>query len=110
MAVRSARLFGPTQVSTSNLILATVPAERTWILKHLAVANISGSSSSLRLRLNGTAQQANIWDEGVPSTAADNYLGLFIVLEAGDVLRGIASVADSLIVTGFGADLVGVAS
>lgn len=109
MAVRTKRLWDPTQVSTSNLILYTGPAGETTILKHLSVTNIVGSLSNVRLRLNGTSQSANIMDFNQASTSGQQFTGLFIVLQPGDVLRAIASVVDSVIITGYGTQLEGVA-
>lgn len=108
MAVRSKRLWGPTAVGTGNTVVYTCPAGETALLKHISLANVTALSQTLRLRLNGTNQTDNIVDVAIPSTSAIQLTDLFIVLHPGDVLRAISSSANC-IVTGYGAELEGVA-
>lgn len=108
MTVRSTRLWAPTAVGAANVTLYTCPSGVTALLKHLTVVNNTASGGWVRLRLNGTSQDQNIHDGTVGSTTGTHYVGLFIVLEPGDVLRAIAS-ATGFIVTGYGSELAGVA-
>lgn len=108
MAVRSKRLFGPTTIGVVSVTLYTAPAGETALVKLLTAVNVAlVGSTSLQLRLNGTSGANLIAIANVPN-GADQWLEGFVVMQPGDVLRGIASQA-SIICTGFGAELEGVA-
>lgn len=108
MAVRSKRLFGPTQVSTTIVALYTCPAGETALLKCLTAGVGSIGGTQVRLYLNGNGVTNQLAQLGVGNGESIVLTDLFIVLHPGDVLRGSASTGN-LTITGFGAELEGVA-
>lgn len=108
MAVRSKRLWAPTTVSTANVVLYTAPAGETTLVKLITVCNIAALGSTLfSLRLNGTGGAQLVAQVSIPN-GGDAWVEGFLVLQPGDILRGQAG-QPSLIVSGFGAELEGVA-
>lgn len=108
MAVRSKRLFGPTGVGTGFVTLYTCPAGETALLKCLTVANTAALGNTTLFRLNGTGPTTQLFALTVGIGGADVVNELFIVLGPGDTLRA-SSTQTSMVVTGFGAELEGVA-
>ena len=108
MGVRSKRLWGPTTVGTSHVTLYTCPAEETALIKTLAVANAYALTNTVTFKLNGTGGAQSLWTEDVPSGKGFIIPELFIVLNPGDTFRALATGA-SVFITGFGAELEGVA-
>jgi len=108
MAVRSKRLWGPVSIGTTLSLVYTAPDGETTLLKHLALVNSSAVPNLLSLRLNGTGGADTIVAELVPGQGSVQLTGQFIVLQPGDQLRAIAGSA-SVFVSGFGAQLEGVA-
>lgn len=92
MAVRSRRLFGPTQLSTSLTVIYTVPADRTAIVRTTWLYNQSASPVTVLLTVNGTGVADRLANLEVPAQRERVLLG-DLVLNPGDVLRGAASVA-----------------
>lgn len=108
MAVRSKRLFGPLTVTTANTLAYTCPAGRTALLKWLSAANVAALGATLISGyINGTLGGQLVLQQAVPN-GLDLQLPLWIVLHPGDIFRLKAGQA-SLIVSGFGAELEGVA-
>ncbi len=108
MAVRSKRLFGPVEVTTGAILLYTVPAGETALLKHLevGVGGVTGTSISFFIGTatnNHRCHLVNVTN-GLWSSERD----LFIVLQPGDELRALTS-AGTVTASGFGAELEGVA-
>lgn len=108
MAVRSKRLWGPTVVSTADVLLYTCPDGETALVKHLTVVNNAALPSLMLIRLNGETGSSNIYSLTIASTAHSQLVNAFWVLRPGDQLHAIAERASS-IVAGFGAELEGVA-
>lgn len=108
MPVRSKRLTAPTTVGIAQVALYTAPDGETVIVKHLAFVNTAVLANSVKLRLNGSTDAANIMQFSVAGGGDHQMFPAFLVLQPGDVLSAIASTA-SAIVTLFGAELEGVA-
>lgn len=108
MGVRSKRLWGPTTVTTATSIVYTAPAGETTLVKLITAVNIAALGSTLlSLRINGTLGGQLVGQKVIPN-GQDQWIEGFLVLQPGDILRATASQA-SLIVSGFGAELEGVA-
>lgn len=108
MAVRSKRLFGPVQVGTTIVPIYTCPDGETALLKTFLAVVGSITNATVRLHLNGNGATNQLLQEVVPNGVGLVLTELFIVLHPGDVLRGSAS-GGNLTLTGFGAELEGVA-
>lgn len=108
MTTRSKRLFGPTTVSTTHVLLYTCPAGETAILKHIVFVNGGPLAASAALRLNAQLGTAQMTTAVVPATGDVSRTDQFIVMHPGDTLYGISGAAN-LIYSGFGAELEGVA-
>lgn len=108
MGVRSKRLWGPTIVSTGNVDLYTVPDGETALVKHLGLVNNAAVNNFIALSVNSVASSSRIYTATVAPGAGPGDKDLFIVLQPGDVLKATASFA-TMVVTGFGAELEGVA-
>lgn len=108
MAVRSKRLFGPEAVAAANEVVYTSPAGETTIIKHLSFANTALVANTVSLRINASGGGATIGAWPVAGQGAEQVPDLFIVLQPGDTLNASAT-QSSMIVTGFGAQLEGVA-
>lgn len=108
MAVRSKRLWGPTVVGLVDVVLYTAPAGETPVLKHLSIVNNAALSGEFILKVNGTTNSAAIYRNNVTSTGNAQLVNAFMVLQPGDVVRGISSVA-SMVCSAYGAELEGVA-
>jgi hypothetical protein len=111
VTVRSARLFGPTELTTTgSVVVYTVPDGRTALLKSIRMVNTDPSSCTLIYGVGGVDPSDLFWPAAdIPgvSVVTDDAL---IVLSAGDQLVMKASRANVLTVSGHGALLVGVAS
>lgn len=108
MAVRSKRLWGPTTVSTSAVTLYTCPAGETAIIKQVSHFNTGVVQQAVSLGINGTGNGQLVVVMSTAATSTTNLLEQFIVLHPGDTLRAIAN-AGNATVTGYGAELEGVA-
>ena len=111
MAVRSRRLMGPTLITSNRTLTAryTVPADRTAIIKTLAITNTDTvNAQGMYVRLNGT------------SGAASRFIGYFeiaknssvvleheIILNPGDFIALTPSPHDIIVWTLMGALLEG---
>lgn len=108
MAVRSKRLWNPTVVGVTDVVLYTCPAGETALLKCLTLVNNAAVNTSLIVKLNSVSNSGAIVEATVNNGVSEYYPDLFVVLHPGDVLRAVAGLA-SVIVTGFGAELEGTA-
>lgn len=108
MAVRSKRLWGPTTITGSPVLLYTCPAGETALIKQLEVGPAGGIGATVTFYLNGTAVGTRLHSLGLAANSWSSEAGLFIVLHPGDELRAAVSTG-SVQVSGFGAELEGVA-
>lgn len=88
--------------------LYVCPAGETTLLKHLAIVNNAAVTNNVIVRLNSASNNGAILEADVDNTNSYDGSPLFIVLQPGDELTAIATLA-SAIVTGFGAQLEGTA-
>lgn len=108
MAVRSRRLWGPTNMGTNATVtLYSVPAGRTAVIRTITVANGSATTAgTIRFGINSSSSTARIL-EGQAVPLGDTFIwDHWLALDPGDDLIGV-SVGVSLRCTGFGALLLG---
>jgi len=108
VAVRSKRLWGPTSVGTTAVVLYTCPAGETALLKGVHAFNPGALGVTVTYTLNGTGNSNTILTTSSSSGNINADREQWIVLHPGDVLRAVGS-AGTTYVTGFGAELEGVA-
>lgn len=106
MPVRSRRLWGPTTITQAGLVLYTVPADRTAVVRQIVVTSVSGVVERVTLRVNGSSGVPTLarWDlaAGQTVTLAN------VVLNPGDTLHAVAQNATLLTsCSGFGSLLEG---
>lgn len=106
MAVRSKRILGPTQLSTSLTTVYTVPSGRTAIVRTAYIYNQHSTDVSVLLTINGTGVADRLGNFLVPA-ARQIVLPAELVLNPGDVLRASASVSSVAELTLFGSLLLG---
>lgn len=109
MAVRSRRLGGPTFLTvTTDVLIYTVPADRTALIKSVSIANNSAGSAAIRVGIGGTGTGAVILRTGtVAATSGLVLVGLDLVAMPGEAVYVAASVANALTVSLHGAQLLG---
>lgn len=90
-------------------MLYTVPALETAIVKSITIATASALATTITLKLNGTSGANTLVVETLPAAGSIRMDGLFWALQPGDILRAISASASGCFVTGFGAELEGVA-
>lgn len=111
MAVRSARLWHPTYPAASGggTTLYTCPSGVTALIKDLNFVNSGSSTATIKLCVNSlVASQALFWNLSMAANTHTNQ-GRFIVLEPGDTIVALLSVANTISCAGYGAELDGVA-
>ena len=108
MAVRSKRLWLPTVVGLVDVALYTAPAGVTTVIKTLTIVNNAALNNNVSIRINGATNGSSVSRKAVASGVDDSLVGVFIVLQPGDVVHAQATQA-SAVVAGFGAELQGVA-
>lgn len=108
MAVRSKRLFGPEPIGTTSELIYTCPAGETALIKHLSLFNQGALTATVVIGINGIGANQNVVSTQVGAGLASQLTSLFIVLHPGDFLRANCS-AGNFTVTGYGAELEGVA-
>lgn len=96
---RSKRLYGPTELPTSVTTLYTVPSGKAALIKSLIVAS-NGTATTFSLYVNGTGGGKLILN-ALNSPAAGSSLIILpeLHLEDGDTLRGVATVANRVVLT-----------
>lgn len=108
MADTPKRLVGPQTLATTNAVLYTVPAGTTTIVRSIHLTNSSASASyTFTLALNAAASTvANQFFSAlnVPPAGAVDWSG-FLVLNPGDTVQGLASIANILAVTVSGVEV-----
>lgn len=94
----SKRIVGPLLLTSSSVVLYTVPASTTTILRNIHVTNVTGSIITFSMGINGVASNIN-WllysSMGVPAAGAFDWSG-HLVMHAGDTLTGLAGSNSSL--------------
>ena len=88
------------QLTAALNTLATVPASKWWIVKHISIVNTTNGAITFQLFKNGTAA-VNAWTPdamSVPAKGMTEWDGTE-ALAAAEYFAGIASVAASLTIT-----------
>lgn len=107
MAVRSARLFGPTALNSTWLTVYTVPSGRTAIIRTLTLANTdTATQGTLVIGVNGTDHDDRLFTIVMPAGTTQR-IDSFLVLNPGDTLRAIRQTSTEMCLAGFGALLLG---
>lgn len=90
MAVRSRRFFGPTKIATAGaVVLYTVPADRTALIRTLVLANGTAAATGLTyLLVNGSSGADNAVWVGTVGANSVTFVTADLILNPGDVLRG----------------------
>ncbi len=95
------------QLGNTVATLATVPALKSWIIKHITAVNNDASARTFGLYVGGTAAANVITPPAVslPAGGGFDWCPCDITLEAGKTLAGGASVATQVTVTVFGDEI-----
>jgi len=104
VAVRSRRLWGPVALPAASaaVVVYTVPAGRTAVVRGLVTYNDLGIANQITLKING----ALWWGNNFANNQLVAVVPTEVVLSPGDVLRCSCTLASH--VTGFGSLLDGV--
>lgn len=107
MAVRSRRFFGPTTVAAgTNVVLYTVPADRTARFSLVTVVSQGTGTGIWTLRVNSAVAQAIFSETHAAAEEAWQILD-GLVLNPGDTLEASAPTGVNLRVAGYGSLLFG---
>lgn len=94
MAVRSKALaHGQQLVPAAGVSIFTCPAGRTAIVKDVVLTNNTGASSNLTLQLRRAGVSIGVLRDAVADASRLASSGRYIVVEPGDELRVVSSVA-----------------
>lgn len=106
MARIAKRLAGPAQVSNAAATKYTVPAVTKTIIRHIHVANPSGSTATFTLSIGADAATLRLFD--AYSIAAGAVLDHFCyyVLEAAEIIQGLSGTNNVLVLTIDGDEIV----
>lgn len=89
------------QPGTTDTLLATVPAAKSWIVKQVTIANTTASAATIRLSFPAgaslTAAQALLWDVPIPANST-TVVDLTQVLATGETIRALQGTASALAV------------
>lgn len=107
--VRTKRLFGPVDITSSISTVYTCPAGKTALFKMMIFTDQGATGAKVRIFINGTALANRVLlIQGIASDSQFFNLSFF-VLHPADTLRMQLAVAATYTATGFGAELDGVA-
>lgn len=65
------RLFGPTEVATSDTTVATVPASRVWVVKQVMITNTNSVDAWATLSIGTSSATPNCFFYQLPIAAND---------------------------------------
>jgi hypothetical protein len=85
---------------------AAVPGGKSWIVKHIAVVNVTSGAITFQLFRNGTAS-TNAWTQAaisVPANGMAEWDGTE-AMAAAETLAGVASLTNSLYLTASGDEI-----
>jgi hypothetical protein len=105
MADTAKRLVGPSLLTASEQTLYTVPAATTAILRGLRVANNSTSTVTLTVSIGADAAGTRLYSSfDLLAKSVHDWSG-FLVLAAGETLRGYAGTANQLVISVSGVEV-----
>lgn len=93
-------------VGIASANLYTVPAGRTAIVRTITLYNRGGGTARVLLTLNGSTGAEAVWGPTLLTQTTEHFNGS-LVMDPGDELRAICTVATSIAVAGFGSLLLG---
>lgn len=99
MARYLANLYGPAQVATGPATVYTVPAARSWLMRHIHLSNPSGSAVTFTLSIGADAVGTRVF--GAVSIAANSvidYWGMWF-MPTGTIVQLSAGTNNVLVVT-----------
>jgi hypothetical protein len=83
------RLFGPTEVATSDTTVATVPASRLWVVKQLMITNTNGVDAWVTLSIGAASATPNCFFYRLPVAANDTVVfDTALVMSAAETING----------------------
>lgn len=106
--VRSRKFFNPTALTVAPLVLYTVPADRTAIVKSLWLVNTTTTQRVFNLCINAHIQSQALYWQNTLGALGTYLVPLAFVLNPGDQLIGSCTTANTMNVAAFGALLNGV--
>lgn len=109
MAVRTKRLIGPVNITNVMSTVYTCPDNKTALFKLFLFTDQGSTDAKIRIFINGTALANRVWLLQGFASDSTGFIDAFIVLHPGDTLRCQLSAAATYTMTGFGAELDGVA-
>jgi hypothetical protein len=93
------RAAGPLLLTNAEQTLYTVPAAATFIVRHIRIANTSGTAATATLSIGADAAGTRLLSaKSIPANDVYDWTG-FLVLAAGETLRGQAGTTNVLAVT-----------
>lgn len=99
MARIAKRLYGPAQLSDAAATLYTVPSATKAIVRHIHVQNPSASAVALTLSIGADGATTRLFAaHSIPAYGVLDHYGYY-VLEAAEVIQGLASTASVLVAT-----------
>lgn len=105
MADTLSRLAGPLAIPAAAGAVLTCPAAHTYTVKTIKIVNTdTASSHTFQLFIGGTAQANAVSPVFTIDAGGEAEWDGLMVLNAGDVMNGIADAATKLYVTFFGLD------
>lgn len=108
MAVRTRRLAGPTYLTVAtDVLIYTVPADRTAIIKDVVFTNSSATDTPAELGIGGTGNGKTIWKTSVVGASSGVAQLRYLVLQEGELLYAKAGTGNRLTVSCHGVQLLG---
>jgi hypothetical protein len=99
MADTAARIIGPILLTNSSVTLYTVPGSTKAIVRNIIIANTSATAATARLSIGADAAGTRILPEvSIPANSVYDWSG-FLVLNAGDTIRGQSGTTNVLAIT-----------
>ena len=84
-----ARFWGPTEVSTSDATVATVPSSRVWVVKQIIITNTNGVDAWVTLSVGASSATPNCFFYQLPVSANDTMVfDTALVLTAAETING----------------------
>lgn len=105
MADTAQRFYGPAQPGTSAATIYTVPGSTTSILRHMRIANTTGTSATITMSIGADAAATRIFDAvSIPGDSVLDWSG-FMVMDAAEILQAFQGTSSALTVTISGVDV-----
>lgn len=93
------RIAGPILMTSGAQTYYTVPAGATAIVRHIHIVNTSGTAATATLSIGADAAGTRLLSGRSIPANSEYDLGIFLVLAAGETLRGLAGTTNVLTLT-----------